>query len=197
MISIVGFLSRPHGYSVLKELIKNKNIDIKKIFTHSLNPASQDPTRSIRTDFPLFKKICAENKIKLEKIDSKEDKNVEIPECDYIIEVSWRYFIPKEISLKAKKKSFGIHRGKLPDYAGSEPIKQALLKNENYIILSVHDLLADIDMGKVINEIKYPTNYDSTKTLDENIQRLRNEITPLFAKLTIQTLEKLEGKKIM
>jgi len=197
MISIVGFLSRSHGYAVLEELVKRENILIKKIFTHSLNPLSQDPTRSIRNDFYLFKKICDENKIKLEKIDSKEDKNLEIPECDYIIEVSWRYFIPKEISLKAKKKAFGIHRGKLPEYAGSEPIKQALMKNENYIILSVHDLLAKIDMGEVINKMKYPVNYNSNETLDENVQRLRDEITSLFPKLIIQTLEKEESKKVI
>ena len=197
MISVVGFLSRPHGLSALDALLKNPNIVIKKIFTHSLNPKSQDPTRSVRDDFSLFEKICIENKIKLEKIDSKNDKILEIPEFDYIVEVSWRYFIPKEICLKASKKSFGIHRGKLPDYAGSEPIKQALMKSENFIVLSVHNLLADIDMGEIINYVKHPVNYDSDRTLDENIQRLRDEITPLFATLVIQTLEQLEKKNLM
>jgi methionyl-tRNA formyltransferase len=196
MISVVGFLSRPHGYAVLEELIKNKNITVKKIFTHSLNPLSQDPTRSIRSDFTKFQKICEKHKIEFDKIDSKDDKIIKIPKCDYIIEVSWRYFIPKEISLKANKKSFGIHRGKLPDYAGSHPIKQALLKNETNIILSAHNLLAEIDMGEIICEMKYPVCYDFKKTLDENIRRLRNDVTPLFPILIIQTLKKLEGKTI-
>ena len=195
MISVVGFLSRSHGYAVLEELVKNKNITIQKIFTHSLNPLSQDSTRSVRDDFFLFENICAKNKIKLEIIDSKENQNIDILECDYILEISWRYFIPKKVCLKAKKLAFGIHRGKLPDYAGSEPIKQALTKNENNIILSVHDLLAEIDMGQVLNTITYPVNYNSKKTFDENIQRLRDEITPLFPKLTVQTLEKFETKQ--
>ena len=197
MISVVGFLSRPHGFAVLEELVKNRNINIKKIFTHSLNPISQDPARSVRDDFFLFEKICIENKIKLEKIDSKNYKILEIPECDYIVEISWRYFIPKEICLKASKNSFGIHRGKLPQYAGSEPIKQALMKHENYIVLSVHNLLADIDMGEIIDEIQHPVNYESDKTLDKNIQRLRNEITPLFATLTIKTLKQLEKNNLV
>ena len=194
MISVVGFLSRSHGYAVLKELIKNENIIIQKIFTHSLNPLSQDSARSIRDDFFLFENICTKNKIKLEIIDSKENQNIDILECDYILEISWRYFIPKKVCLKAKKLAFGIHRGKLPDYAGSEPIKQALTKNENNIILSVHNLLAEIDMGQVLNTMTYPVNYNSEKTFDENIQRLRNEITPLFPKLAVQTLENFETK---
>jgi methionyl-tRNA formyltransferase len=192
MISVVGFLSRSHGYAVLEELIKNKNIVIQKIFTHSLNPLSQDSTRSIRDDFFLFENICNKNKIKLEKIDSKNDQNIEIDECDYIVEVSWRYFIPKEVCLKAKILAFGIHRGKLPDYAGAEPIKQALVKNETDIVLSVHNLLAEIDMGQVINSMQHSVNYNSKKTFDENIQRLRDEITPLFPKLTLQTFDKFK-----
>ena len=71
------------------------------------------------------------------------------------------------------------------------------MKNENYIILSVHDLLAEIDMGEVINKMKYPVNYNSNETLDENVQRLRDEITSLFPKLIIQTLEKEESKKVI
>ena len=55
MISVVGFLSRSHGYAVLEELIKNENIVIQKIFTHSLNPLSQDSTRSVRDDFFFYK----------------------------------------------------------------------------------------------------------------------------------------------
>jgi len=192
MISVVGFLSRPHGYAVLKELIQNDKIKIAKIYTHELKPKSQDPARSIREDFPEFEKICDENNINLEKIDSKDFKINEFPMCDYIIEVSWRYFIPENIILKAKKMAFGIHRGRLPEYAGAAPIKQALLKNEKSIFLSVHNLNAKIDEGDVINEIEYPVNFDKTKTLDQNIQRIREEITPLFPKLTIETLDKLE-----
>jgi hypothetical protein len=49
-------------------------------------------------------------------------------------------------------------------------------------------------MGQVLNTMTYPVNYNSKKTFDENIQRLRNEITPLFPKLIVQTLEKFEIK---
>ncbi len=192
MITVVCFLSRPHGYAVLEEFIENENIKILKLFTHKLNPKSQDPTRSVRDDYHLFETICSQNNIDLQEIDSKDFEFNDFPHCDYIVEVSWRYLIPKNIVSNAKKFAFGIHRGKLPEYAGAEPIKQALLKNEKSIFLSAHNLNAEIDEGEVINKIEHPVNLNDNKSLEENIQHIRDEITELFPKLAIETIFKLE-----
>ena len=145
MKKIVGFLSRSHGFRVLKELI-NSNYEILCVYTHALNPKSQDPTRSERSDFKQFVDICKKYKIPLIPID-KKDEIPDVPECDFIVEVSWRYLIPKEITQKSKIVAFGIHRGKLPEYAGAEPIKQALLNNEKEIVISSHELASQIDSG--------------------------------------------------
>ena len=80
-----------------------------------------------------------------------------------------------------------------PEYAGAEPIKQALSNNEKEIILSAHFLDPQIDAGGTISTMSHPVNYDNNSSLEENIQRLRDEITPLFSKLTFQTLKKLEN----
>ena len=85
--------------------------------------------------------------------------------------------------------AFGIHRGKLPEYTGAEPIKQALLQNENEIILSAHYLDSLIDTGKTITRISHPVNYDSSFSIDKNIQRLRDEITPLFSIIMFKTFK--------
>jgi methionyl-tRNA formyltransferase len=114
---------------------------------------------------------------------------LECPECDFIVEVSWRYLISQEIVSKARIGAFGIHRGKLPDYAGAEPIKQALLKGEKEIVLSAHQLVSKIDQGDTISSISHPINYDANQSLEKNIQRLREEITPLFPILTFKTLQ--------
>lgn len=89
--------------------------------------------------------------------------------------------------------AFGIHRGKLPEYAGAEPIKQALNNNENNIILSAHNLNAEIDQGEVLESLSYPINYNSSKSLDDNIQIIRDEITPKFSELVFKTLSKICG----
>jgi methionyl-tRNA formyltransferase len=80
----------------------------------------------------------------------------------------------------------------LPDFAGAEPIKQALLNGEKKIVLSAHYLEKDIDAGNIISTIEFPVNYNGDKNLDVNIQTIRDEITPLFSKLVFQTLNILE-----
>ena len=192
MKTIVGFLSRSHGYDALSALVKSQNYKIIKLYTHKLNPKSQDPQRSIRTDYELFVKKCADNSIPLVSIDTIDDEIIDFPDCDYILEISWRYRIPKSIIDKARILAFGIHRGKLPDFAGVEPIKQALLNGEKKIVLSAHYLEKDIDAGNIISTIEFPVNYNGDKNLDVNIQTIRDEITPLFSKLVFQTLNILE-----
>ena len=122
------------------------------------------------------------------------DEITDFPNCDYILEISWRYIIPKNIIDRASIAAFGLHRGKLPDFAGAEPIKQALLHNEKVIVLSSHHLEKSIDTGKVISTIEFSVDYNSKKNLEVNIQTIRDDITPLFSKLLFQTLNILENK---
>ena len=192
MKTIVGFLARSHGYNVLSALIESQNYKIIKIYTHKLNPRSQDPQRSVRTDYELFVKKCADNSINLESIDSKDHEIINFPVCDYIVEVSWRYKISQNIISKARSSAFGIHRGKLPEFAGAEPIKQALLNGEKKIVLSAHYLEKTIDSGQTISTIDFPVEYDSEENLETSVQTIRDKITPLFSKLVFQTLNVLE-----
>ena len=187
--TIVGFLSRAHGLNILSSLVESNQYRILKVYTHSLNPKSQDPKRSIRTDYHLFKEICAKYDIPLVSIDSNKEKIQDVPNCDFIVEASWRYLLLPDITKKAKIMAFGIHRGKLPEYAGAEPIKQALLQNKNEVILSAHYLDSSIDTGKTITRISHPVNYDSSFSIDKNIQRLRDEITPLFSIIMFKTFK--------
>ena len=89
MLTIVGFLSRPHGFNVLTTLGKLDEFDILKIYTHKFNPRSQDSNRGIRSDYELFVNECEKLSIPLETIDSKDTEIKNCPDCDYIIEVSW------------------------------------------------------------------------------------------------------------
>tara|TARA_B100000586_G_scaffold163630_1_gene119258 strand:+ start:375 stop:956 length:582 start_codon:yes stop_codon:yes gene_type:complete len=192
MKTIVGFLSRPHGYDALSAIVKSQNYKIIKLYTHKLNPKSQDPQRSIRTDYELFVKKCEDNSIPLVSIDAKDNEITDFPDCDYILEISWRYKIPKSIIDKATIAAFGIHRGKLPDFAGAEPIKQALLNGEKKIVISAHHLEKTIDSGQVISTIDFSVEHNNEENLETNIQTIRNKITPLFSKLVFQTLSILE-----
>jgi methionyl-tRNA formyltransferase len=194
MKTVVGFFSRPHGFNVLNSLVNSKDYKLIRVYTHKLNPKSQDQLRSIRSDYHLFEELCKKYKIPLVSIDSKNHEFDNFPENDFIIEVSWRYLIPQNIIKKSYVAAFGIHRGKLPEYAGAEPIKQALNNYENEIILSAHDLNAGIDEGKVFETILHSITYNNSISLIDNVQKIRDEITPKFSDLTFKTLLKFDEK---
>jgi methionyl-tRNA formyltransferase len=195
MQTIVGFLSRAHGFNVLTNLGKMNEFKFLKIYTHKYNPKSQDLTKGVRDDYQLFVNECEKLSIPLIPIDSKFTEITDFPECDYIVEVSWRYIIPSKIVKKSKIGTFGIHRGKLPNYAGAEPIKQALKNNEKNIILSAHKLEPKIDSGDVITTSTYHITEDtSKKNIENQIQEIRDAITPLFFTTALNAIKILNNK---
>ena len=73
MKTVVGFLSRAHGYDALNALVKSEELEVLVVYTHALNPKSQDLQRNIRDDYNLFIKICEKNHIPLVAVDSKKN----------------------------------------------------------------------------------------------------------------------------
>ena len=61
--------------------------------------------------------------------------------------------------------------------------------NENEIILSSHYLQPKIDSGDVITTLKYDLPDNLPKDLEKKIQQIREDITPLFSKIALQTIE--------
>ncbi len=173
----------------MKFLIFSKSYELIKVYTHSQKPFSEDPNHSMREEFSSFEQICKKNNISLVEINSKNDTLKNFPQCDFIIEVSWRFLISKEVIKKAKITAIGIHRGKLPQFAGAEPLKQALINHEKIIIVTAHYLDEVIDNGKSITSISHNVNYEKNYSLKENISRLKKEITPYYSKLTLDSFQ--------
>ena len=194
----IALVARNHGLETIKELIQSSNFKLIAIFTHKINPKSYDPLRNERNDFKDFKNISEKNRIPFFSIDSRDEKYrlddfVRKHDFHFLISISWRYIISPTIFKKAKYGSINLHRGELPKYAGVEPIKKALENSENKIVISCHHISEKIDAGEIIFEKSHPSNYDKKFSLEENVDRLKDEITPYFSELTIKSLEYLIG----
>jgi len=189
---------RNHGLETLKKMNEISNYNIIAIFTHKLNPKSSDIEQKERDDFLDYKKFAKTNSIPLYTIDKLNEKstldNFALQHnYDFLISVSWRYLISPQVFLKSNIGSMNIHRGDLPKYAGVEPIKRALKNSEKFIYISCHNISKNFDEGKVIFQSTHPTNYDISMSLEDNVERLKKEITPYFPQLTIKSLEFLIG----
>jgi len=87
-----------------------------------------------------------------------------------------------------------LHRGKLPEYKGVYPIKRALQNKEKYIYITSHILEKEIDSGEVIAIYKHPVNYNEKLSFDENVEKLKRELTPHFGPLLIKSMDILVNK---
>lgn len=196
----VGFLAREHGLNGLNSLINSDIYNPVCVFTHKLKPKSQDANRSVREDYSEYEALCKNNNIPLYSIDSKKEaiKINEIlmglKEFDFITSISWRRLIPANQLIMPKISGVNLHRGKLPDYAGAEPIKQALNNGDDFIYITSHMLAEEIDCGETIATYKHPVNYNNNEPIYENIERLKREITPHFGPLLIKSLSLMVKK---
>ena len=197
---VVGFLAREHGLNGLVNLIDSGIYNPICIFTHRLDVRSQYHNRSQRTDFGEYEAICKSQDIPLYTIDSKDeamkvdDILAKHGEFDFIASISWRRLIPANQLSMSNFDGVNLHRGKLPEYAGAEPIKQALNNKDNFIFITSHILAEEIDSGDTIAVYKHPANYDNRCSLNENIERLKKELTPHFGPLLIESLNIIEGR---
>ena len=192
--SCLALAAREHGLAALDELVKSEQYKIIGLFTHRLNPKSYDASRQQRLDFGDFAEFASRNSIPLYTVDSvpEKEKVVEFAQkndFDFIVSVSWRYLVPPEVFNKPKIAAINLHRGDLPKYAGAEPILKALKNNETEIAICAHYMTEKYDEGDVICKARHPVNYDSSASLEQNVERLKKEITPHFGVLAKCALE--------
>ena len=198
--SVVGFLAREHGLNGLNSLVNSDTYNTICVFTHKLKPKSQDSNRSVREDYSEYESLCRNNNIPLYAIDSKKEAIkideilLELKDFDFIASISWRRLIPVNQLNMPKIGGVNLHRGKLPDYAGAEPIKQALNNGDHFVFITSHILAEEIDCGETIATYKHPANFNNNESLYENIERLKFELKPHFGPLLIKSLDTMVEK---
>jgi methionyl-tRNA formyltransferase len=195
-IRCLVLLAREHGLAALKQMHSTNKYQIIAIFTHKFNPKTLDIKQKIRNDFKDYKLFADQNHIPLYTINSKHEKKIldEFAiknEFEFLISISWRYLIPSDVFKKARYGAINLHRGDLPKYAGIEPIRRALENDEKEIVICCHNISSNYDEGEVIFKCHHNSNYEKHLSLEQNVKRLKKEITKYFPELTIKTIQHL------
>lgn len=190
----IGLLAREHGLAVAHLLTESSQYKLAALFTHKLNPASQDPQRKERENYSEYQKLAKRHHIPLYTIDRKSeevilDETAKAISPDFLISVSWRRILPKEILSYSLIGAINVHRGDLPKYAGAEPIKCALQSKEDAIEICAHIMAEKCDEGRILARATHPVNYDQSQTFEKNIERIKKEITPYFPNLVRKSID--------
>jgi methionyl-tRNA formyltransferase len=197
MNTVVAFLAREHGLNGLQALLNSTRYRLLALATHRLLPKSEDIHRSERVEFAEYCALAKRYEIPLFTIDhmSEQQKFEEYLHpltFDLIASISWRRLIPSTILCQAKLGGVNLHRGKLPQYPGAEPIKQALLNGDSSISISAHILTDIIDGGRVLYDYQHMVSEGLKELpLDKKIACLKQELTPYFGPLLIQAMDEI------
>lgn len=197
---IVCLFARECGVKALEGLLNDNRFTIVALLVHSRLPKSEDFNRSVRPEFSIFEKIAHKYSIPLSAIDSRKAAKILAPlnkvdSFDFLISLSWRFMIPYEFFSKARIAAINVHRGKLPTYGGSEPVKRALENGEKYVFLTVHEMVEEIDAGRVLLDHSHLVNFDYSTTLEMNVERIKKEMLPLYPIVVIKTLDLILNTK--
>jgi methionyl-tRNA formyltransferase len=107
---------------------------------------------------------------------------------ELIAAISWRLLItPRELAA-APLGGVNLHRGRLPEYPGGSPLHRALENRDSSVGLTAHCLSPEIDAGEILEIVEHPVDYDGGLDIDDHVERLKQEISPLFGPLLIRAL---------
>ena len=198
--SCIGFLARSHGIAVFEALVRSEQYTLSAVFTHARNPKMYDAERKIRPDFEKFQEIAQKNEIPFYSVDTrKENAAMEVyvkqNSFDLLVSVSWRRLVLPCVFERAAIGAVNVHRGDLPKYAGAEPIRRALEAKEEYVAVCAHAMTEKIDAGEVLAREVCQVKYDARLSLEENVELLKENITPLFPAIVMNAFELLIKKK--
>ncbi len=185
MYSVLCFVAREPGMMCLEQLSRESKFQIKAVYTHRKKPSAEDPLRHEREDYIKFLKFCKARALPCSVVDTTLQAERLADICnfepfDFIVSCNWKFLIPERILSKAKIGTVNLHRGKIPEYRGLEPIKRALTDGQDKIFLSAHVMEREYDTGRILSEHAVDVNRIDVETIDQAVDRLKTEILPLY-----------------
>jgi methionyl-tRNA formyltransferase len=113
---------------------------------------------------------------------------------DFIFSVSWAFLVPLDVLALPRIAPINQHRGKLPDYPLGAPVVQALKNGDDTIILSTHRMNEVYDEGEMLIETPHPANYEEHQSFEDNVERIKRELLPLYPQAMRAAVRKLTGE---
>lgn len=167
--------------TILKELIKLKNVTISAIFSIPVDFSISYSKEKVRnTNFADLSIYAHDLKIPFYLVDSEKGRRITdyaytLKELnpDVILVMGWYYMVPKKIRELAVYGAWGIHASLLPNYAGGAPLVWAIIEGEKSTGVSLFKLSDGVDDGDIIAQAEFPIEPN------DSIKEVYNKATSL------------------
>lgn len=102
---------------------------------------------------------------------------------DLLISCYYRFIVSQKILDLPKVGSYNIHPSLLPYYKGTFSSPWAIINDEKFTGVSIHEMLAEVDMGRIICQEKIEIRkFDTAYTLYHRLVSLAIKMLPLAIK---------------
>jgi len=198
-LRLVALVAREPGLAMLRGLPLDLGpIRLCAIYTHRLLPRSEDPRRGERPEYPRYVELARELRVPLHTVDAPTDAErlaglEPYRPFDILLSLSWRYRVPTHVLGWPRLAPINLHRGKLPDYAGAEPVRRALSAAEKSITLTAHVMTEEIDAGPILVERTHAVGGVGGPTRAGDVERIKHELWPLYPQVAIGAIERVTG----
>lgn len=144
-----------------------------------------------------YVKLCQDLQLELYVAESKEEI------CDYLSRGNCNYFImyefgiilPKEVFDTGDINVFNFHPGSLLTNRGAHPVVWSVLNDEKYTMMTVYEVTAKVDDGKIISQRVYEIEEDdSVRTLKSKMENgISEQLTSVYHYILNKESENIGG----
>jgi len=194
----VGLLARSAGIELLeRSLLANMTIEPVGVATHRFLPRSESPDRAERAEFSMFQRLCADAGIPLFAVDDPVEAR-ELPfleamtPIDLLCSVSWRFVLSPSALARPRVAAINLHRGKLPEFAGAEPVRRMIEAGLPDAVITAHEMVASVDAGPVLATVSLPIERDERLDSATQAECVKEALVPLYPLVFEKALRALE-----
>ncbi len=165
----------------LKTLITSPDFNIVGVFTSPDKPIGR---HQILTP-PAVKRLAVENNLAIFQPHSLKNEiaNIQRLNPDLIVVIAYGKIIPPEILKLPRFGGINVHASLLPKYRGAACLNAPILNGDQETGITIMKMDAGLDTGPILRQAKIQL------TDQENLEKIRDRLSQLGAKLLIPTLK--------
>ena len=196
-LRLVALAAREPGLVMLRGLpLDVGSMRLCAIYTHRLLPCAEDAARGERPEYPRYVELARAQRVPLHTVDTRADAASLAGLDDYrpfdiLLSLNWRYQVPAHVLDWPRVAPINLHRGKLPDYAGAEPVRRALQAGERSIVITAHVMTEEIDAGPVLTERAHDVGARRGPKLADDVERIKRELWPRYPQIAVAAIQRV------
>lgn len=189
-------VARQGGLNVFRALCAHPEIEVVALYTHSRKASFEDPARPERPEFPEFVAEAKAWDVPLHIVDFSRDGRkmpgfAELGAFHFLLCLSWRYLIPREVLDRPTVAPVNLHRGKLPKYGGNFPLQRALEDGVREATITAHVMQEEIDTGEILAELDRPMELREGEAILDAVERIKKELEPFYPGVAVASLNRI------